>query len=112
MARPLDPFTEHVIELMPIPGDVVARRMFGGIGLFHDGIMFGIIDEGKLFFKTDSHNRAEFESKGLPPLTFKKKDGSSVTLSYHQCPEAALQRQDTMSPWAESAINASLRQKK
>lgn len=112
MARPIDPFTEHVLELMSLPGAIIPKRMFGGIGLFRDGTMFAIIFDEKLYLKTDDINRAEFESNSLPPLTFQKKDGKPVALSYHLCPEEAFQREDTMSPWAKSAIDASLRQRK
>ncbi|MDF1740119.1 MAG: TfoX/Sxy family protein [Verrucomicrobiales bacterium] len=112
MARPLDPFTEHVLELMPAPEEIIPKRMFGGVGLFKEGTMFAIISDEKLYLKTDDINRAEFESNSLPPLTFQKKDGKPVALSYHLCPEEAFQREDTMSPWAKSAIDASLRRKK
>ncbi len=112
MARPIDPFTEHVIELMPVPDEIVPKRMFGGLGLFREGIMFAIIFDEKLYLKTDAINRPEFESNRLPPLTFQKKNGKTMSLSYYRCPEEAFQRQDTMSPWAKSAIDASLRQRK
>ena len=112
MPRPIDPFTEHVIELMPVPDEVIPKRMFGGLGLFREGTMFAIIFEEKLYFKTDDTNRGKFESNSLPALTFEKKDGKTISMSYYLCPEEAFQRQDTMSPWAKSAIDASLRQKK
>lgn len=92
MARPIAPFTEHVIELMPVPDEVIPRRMFGGLGLFREGTMFAIIFEEKLYLKTDASNRGEFESNRLPALTFQKKDGKTMSMSYYLCPEEAFQR--------------------
>lgn len=112
MPHSKNPFTEHILDLLSHFESIEARRMFGGEGIFQNGIMFAIVDEGKLYLKTDDTNRARFEAENLPPLTFSKRDGRTVTLSYHQCPDEALQRADTIAPWAELGIDASLRQKK
>lgn len=42
---------EHVIDLLADWGDVHARRMFGGVGLFQEARMFGLIFNGRLYFR-------------------------------------------------------------
>jgi len=47
-------------------GDVRAKSMFGGYGLFLDGLMFGLVTrDDALFLKADDTNRPAFEGRGL-----------------------------------------------
>ena len=46
-------------QLREIP-DVQCRPMFGGYGLYSDARFFGIIHEGKLYFKTDSDTVTDY----------------------------------------------------
>ena len=46
---------------------VTVRRMFGGAGLYADGVMFGLLSSGgTLYLKIDEHNEPDFEREGLP----------------------------------------------
>ena len=46
-------------------GDVTSKKMFGGVGLFQAGTMFGIVDSsGGFFLRAGEANRASFESAG------------------------------------------------
>jgi len=38
-------------------GDVGSRAMFGGHGIFHDGVMIGLIASGVFYLKVDDRNR-------------------------------------------------------
>jgi TfoX/Sxy family transcriptional regulator of competence genes len=38
--------------------------MFGGVGLYLDGLFFALIDDDTLFFKTDEATRKRYESAG------------------------------------------------
>ena len=58
MAKPPDPFHEFVIELFAPMGPVSVKRMFGGAGVFRDGLMFALIADDTLFLKTDAALRA------------------------------------------------------
>lgn len=42
--------------------------MFGGSGLFRNGVMFGLIPSDVLFFGTGNNNRVDFESRNIPPV--------------------------------------------
>ena len=41
-------------QLREIP-DLQCRPMFGGYGLYSDARFFGIVYEGRVYFKTDDH---------------------------------------------------------
>ncbi len=69
-----DPFIEHLLELMgPLAariGPVSARRMFGGHGLFYDGLMFALVSGGTCYLKADDATRGKFEAEGSEPFRY------------------------------------------
>ncbi len=101
-------FAEHVLELMANLDGVTNRRMFGGYGIFREGLMFALIAGGELFLKADAENRGEFEALELPKFTYHKGE-KAMHLSYYLCPEEAFQNSRAMRPWAESGWNAAIR---
>jgi DNA transformation protein and related proteins len=103
------PFIAHLLDLVEPVGGCTARRMFGGYGIFRDGQMFGLVADRELYLKVDDTNRPEFDALGLPPFSFEMKDGRVSKMSYHRCPEAALDSSRAMITWAESALAAARR---
>lgn len=101
-------FADHVLDLMQTVGPVTARAMFGGHGLFLDGLMFALIVDSTLYLKVDDGNRADFTERGLECFTYVRQ-GKTVGLSYHQAPEEALEDAGVMNRWANSAYGAALR---
>jgi DNA transformation protein len=53
-------------RLEPLPA--TGRAMFGGRGLYLDGTFFGVIFDGKLYFRTDDESRPEYVKRGMPAL--------------------------------------------
>lgn len=101
-------FVEHVVETMRRFGPVEARAMFGGWGLYHQGLFFALIAEEALYIKTDDESRAEFEALGLQPFVYSMKDGS-IAMSYFQAPDEALESPEVMAEWARRGYAAALR---
>ena len=60
MAKPPDAFHEFVMELFTPMGPVSVRRMFGGAGVFKDGLMFALLSDDVIYLKTDAALRAAF----------------------------------------------------
>ena len=58
-------FLELVLENLSELGDVRARSMFGGHGLYAGDAFFGIVYEDRLYFKTDDATRGWYEGKGM-----------------------------------------------
>lgn len=105
-APPSD-FVQMVCELLAPMGDVTVRRMFGGYGIYCDGVFFALVADEVLYFKVDDGNRADYETLGLRP--FKPLDDKPVTLSYYPPPESALDEQDELLRWARLAFAAAVR---
>jgi len=57
-------FAAYVVDLMQSIGPVYSKRMFGGFGVFLDGMMFGLIMINTLYLKVDEENLKEFELTG------------------------------------------------
>ena len=94
-----------MIEDMLKPlGAVSVRAMFGGGGVYLDGVMFALIADDVLFFKADEQGRKAFEEEGMAPFTYEGK-GKAVTMSYWQAPDRLFDDQDEMIEFARRAID-------
>ena len=83
-------FVEHVVETVRAFGPVEAKAMFGGWGIYHRGAFFALIAVDALDFKVDDENRPRFAARGLEAFVYPMKDGTTLSMNYHQAPEEAL----------------------
>lgn len=103
-----DDFVDYVMELLGPFGTAGARRMFGGHGVYLDGLMFAIVSEDTLYLKADEMNRVEFEQADCEMFSYSRK-GKRATLGFFRAPEDAMESPELMLPWARSAYAAALR---
>lgn len=103
-----DGFIEFLHELLEPLGVVATRRMFGGHGVYCDGLFIAIVVEGRLYLKVDAGTEAAFSRAGSAPFVYESK-GEPIRMSYWSAPEEALDSPDQMRPWARLAIEAALR---
>ena len=103
-----DAFIDYVIELFGPFGTTVVRRMFGGHGVYLDGLMFAIVSDDALYLKADEMNRVEFEQAGCEIFGYARK-GKRATLNFYRAPEQAMESPELMLPWARTAYAAALR---
>ena len=101
-------FTTYIIDLMQSIGPVSAKAMFGGYGIFLDGLMFGLIADNVLYLKVDQETENEFKAMSLVPFTYNKK-GKTFKMSYYQAPEEVLEDGEEMNLWAVKAYSTALR---
>ena len=103
-----DDFIDYVMELFGPFGTATARRMFGGHGVYLDGLMFAIVSEDTLYLKADEMNRIEFEQARCEIFGYPRK-GKRATLNFFRAPDDAMESPELMLPWARSAYAAALR---
>ncbi len=98
-------YLAYVLDQLRPFGNVVARRMFGGVGLYADGFFFGIIDD-TVYFKVDDSNRADYEVRGCRKFTatMGKDRDKAVSMSYFAVPEDVLEDPDDLKVWARKAL--------
>lgn len=101
-------FAAYVVDLLQGMGPVYSKSMFGGFGVFLDGLMFGLIAGNELYLKVDELNLAEFEALGLQPFTYDKQ-GKAMNLSYYQTPEESMESSELLTHWGSSGYGAALR---
>lgn len=88
-------------------GPVTIRNMFGGGGVYHDGVMFALIASDTLYLKADEITRADFEAEGMKPFTYTGK-GKPVAMSYWELPEVLYDDPDAFAQWARKAFDVAL----
>ncbi len=101
-------FAAHVVDLSQSIGPVYSKRMFGGFGIFLEGLMFGLIADNVYYIKVDDETRHEFEELDLQPFSYDKA-GKKMNLGYLQAPEEAMEDIEIMSEWANKGFGAALR---
>jgi len=101
-------YVAYLLELMQSIGEVYARPMFGGHGVFLDKLMFALIADGVLYLKADAESRVVFEQRHLQAFSYMKK-GKAFNLSYFQAPDDALEDPDEMAQWAQQAYTVALK---
>jgi DNA transformation protein len=101
-------FVEFVLEGLQPLGGVRARRMFGGWGIYKDGLMFALIARDQLYLKVDDDNRAAYDAADLPYFTYSEK-GKPIRMSYREAPGAGLDDPEVLCEWARAAYAAALR---
>ena len=101
-------FTSHVVELMQSIGPVSAKAMFGGYGIFFEGLMFALIADSVLYLKADEETANAFKTRGLEQFTYNKK-GKEFKMSYYQAPDEALEDSGEMKFWAVKAYGTALK---
>ena len=103
-------FVAYLRELMRDGGiATTARAMFGGHGLYADGLFFAIVDDDVLYLRVDAQNRAAFEALDCAPFEYTSKEGRQQAMSYLRAPDEALERPDAMRTWARSSLGAAMR---
>ncbi|MGB7649895.1 MAG: TfoX/Sxy family protein [Gallionella sp.] len=108
MASSPNEFLSYVLEAMSHRALVSARRMFGGFGLYRDGLMFALIVQDELFFKTDAENVAQFERAGSHPFSYQTK-ARIVKVVYWSAPAECLESPSDMSDWCQLGFAAARR---
>lgn len=102
-------FVEFLLEQLSPLGDVSARRMFSGLGLYLNGRIFALMFEDAIYFKTDDTSRPEFEAAGLRPFSYDRADRTVTVTSYYEPPAGAIDNPELLCGWARQAIEAASR---
>jgi DNA transformation protein len=89
-------------------GSVTVKRMFGGSGIYVEGLCFAIEADGEVFLKTDALSRADFSAADSAPFTYVAK-GKSRPTSYWSLPAIAHDEADELRRWARMGLDAARR---
>lgn len=104
-------FCDDVTARLTPMGPVIGRRMFGGFGIFLDGLMFGLIADDAFYLKVDDANRAAFEAAKSTPFSYIGKN-RPIELSYWRVPDAVFDDPEALIAWSLAALSVARRAKK
>lgn len=105
-----DEYLDYVIDQLEDLGSVRSKRMFGGAGLYFEGLFFALIADDVLYFKVDDSNRADYEAAGMGP--FKPYPDKKEVMQYYEVPIDVLENRNTLRDWADKAVRVAERKAK
>ena len=109
----MDP--EFIRDLFAPFGPVTVRRMFGGAGIYREGLMFALVFDGAIFLKVDEASIPDFEREGSRPFVYTRAKSPGkvgrASLSYWRLPERLYDDPEELAVWAERALAIAQRKK-
>lgn len=99
---------EAIRELFSPFRNVSVRRMFGGHGVFLEGLMFALEADGEMYLKADDHTIPKLAAENSEPFVYKAK-GREISLSYWKLPERLYDEPDEFAAFARDAFEAARR---
>jgi DNA transformation protein and related proteins len=106
---------EFIRDLFAPFGQVTVKRMFGGAGIWADGLMFALMFDGAIFLKVDEASIPDFEREGSRPFVYTRAKSKGrvgrASLSYWRLPERLYDDPDELAVWANRALAIAQRKK-
>lgn len=97
---PADSFLPFVLEQLAGLPELRSKRMFGGYGLYSGAAFFGIVFDGRLYFKTHPETLAEYLKHHAEVFAPSPKQ---VLQNYREVPAEILEDVDSLQVWARAA---------
>ncbi len=97
-----------VDQLTPL-GEARGRPMFGGYGVYLDGLIIGLIAFDSFYLKVDDRNRPDFEAAGSAPFSYDTKSGTNTITAYWEVPADVVEDSDQLRAWALKSLAVSRR---
>jgi DNA transformation protein len=106
-----DEFVDYVIDQLSAWGEVSSRKMFGGAGLYHDGMMFGLVADDVAYLKVDDSNREDFVRAGASPFNPYPDKVKTAVMSYYEIPADVLESPTVLAEWAQRSFDIARKKK-
>ncbi len=91
---------------------ITSRAMFGGWGIYKNGLFFALIADGQLYFKVDESNKRDFEKKNSTQFVYQMKNGKEQKMNYWEIPVDVLEDSTELNNWVEKSFEVAKRGKK
>ena len=97
-------YCDFVLEQLGRVVPVTSKRMFGGVGIYAQGLFFALIAEDRLYFKVNDTTRPDFERLGMEPF---RPFGEDSAMGYYEVPADVVEDANHLAPWMKRAIDVS-----
>lgn len=102
-------YCDHVVDLLSPLGPTSYKFMFGGYGIYVDGLIIAIVSDDRLLLRADDENRPDFEALGIGP--FQPYENKNHSMPFYTVPDEVMDDPDELLEWARKAMAATLRMK-
>jgi DNA transformation protein len=102
-------YRTFVLEQLERVTPVTGRAMFGGLGIYAEGMFFALIADDRLFFKVDDSTRPAFEALGMKP--FRPFEDENA-MGYYEVPADVLEDVIQLAAWVSQSVGVAARAKK
>ena len=89
-------FKEFVRDLLAEFGPVTIRNMFGGAGVYADGVMFAILADDTLYLKTNAVSAFAYASEDMTPFKYTPRGKAAVAMPYWEVPPRLLEQPEEL----------------
>ncbi|WP_081837753.1 TfoX/Sxy family protein [Xanthobacter sp. 91] len=95
---------DAIADLFAAFGPVAVKRMFGGAGLYADGLMFALWAGETFYLKADAALAEDLKGRGSVPFSYEAKGVVRTMGGYWSVPEAALDDAEDLAALARRAL--------
>ena len=99
----LDHIIDQAKDLFAEIGAISHRKMFGGAGIYAEGVMFALVLADEIMIKATGSFAEDLEAQGSTPFVYEAK-GKSSKMSYWRLPEMAFDGPDEALALAQRAL--------
>lgn len=97
----------YVTEQLGFLGRISNRGIFGGVGIFIEERLLGIVIDDSLYLHTDKSNLDEYVARGMQQ--FKPYPNAfDLTTDHHQVPQDVVQDAELLKLWGQRALTAAV----
>lgn len=104
-------YKAFALEQLSAVAPVTSRAMFGGVGVYAEGLFFALMDDDRLYFKVDDASRRRYQDAGMGPFD-PFKNGEQVMNGYFEVPGEVLEDEERLPDWMREALAVAARAKK
>lgn len=102
-------YREFVLEQLGRVTPVTGKSMFGGVGIYAQGLFFALMAEDRLYFKVDDTTRPDFEQLGMEPF---RPFGEDSAMGYYEVPADVVEDSAQLTAWMRKAIEVAAKAKR
>jgi DNA transformation protein len=102
-------FASYILDQLSESGEVSSRKMFGGVGVYIDGVFCAIVASTDVFYlRVGPANIDDFIQEDMQKFP----GGKGKGMPYYEVPEHVVEDKSELSTWASKAKAAALQAKK
>lgn len=100
-------FKEVLEDILSFDQSLFFKKMFGGYGLYKNGLMVGIVDEETMFLRVKKEDFVLEKSKGCLPFSYESR-GKTIELLYIKIEDEELEDEMVLAQKLKKGLEAAL----